>query len=167
MSAAPDHLTSVKVRKTGPGTVQMSLPGAIAIAASQIPGLPIPIDADALSKLHLKPSYIGFSLAAETDALRRVSPEVSGANRLLLLSESRRWVMRDLRGPAAPRWAASLFRRFGSSSIEAWPENRWEAFALEALWAVCLDGVRPLPVYSRAADLQALMQGSVRAHPFG
>ncbi len=39
-------------------------------AATEIPNLPIPIDADALSQLPIEPSYIGFSLAGETDALR-------------------------------------------------------------------------------------------------
>ncbi|NBO93217.1 MAG: DUF2309 domain-containing protein [Planctomycetia bacterium] len=84
---------------------------------------------------------------AETDALKGVSPETSGANRLLLISETRRWMMRELRGPTAPDWAVQLIKRFGGSTVESWPEAKWEAFALEALWSVCLDGVQHLPAY--------------------
>ena len=60
--------------------------------------------------------------------------------------------MRDLRGghpPARPGRRqrrdqdalADLFRRFGASDIEHWSASTWEAFALQALWRVCRDGV--------------------------
>ncbi|MGE4003041.1 MAG: hypothetical protein AB7I48_22860, partial [Planctomycetaceae bacterium] len=39
-------------------------------AATEIPNLPIPIDADALAQLPIEPSFLGFSLAGETNALR-------------------------------------------------------------------------------------------------
>src|SRR5579885_1007565 len=66
---------------------------------------------------------------AETDALRRVRSDVSAAVRGRLIAETRRWVMRDLRGgreatragPAgqplrpAPGWVRDLFERFGES----------------------------------------------------
>src|SRR5207248_3451970 len=89
---------------------------------------------------------------AETNALRRVRPEASAATRAKLIAETRRWVMRDLRGGSGgdgrsgrPAWLGELFSRFGESGIEAWPEETWEAFALEALWRVCLEGVRGVP----------------------
>ena len=37
---------------------------------------------------------------AEANALRRVQPEVSAADRARLIAETRRWVIRDLRGLA-------------------------------------------------------------------
>ncbi|HEY1191518.1 MAG TPA: putative inorganic carbon transporter subunit DabA, partial [Gemmata sp.] len=86
-------------------------------------------------------------LIAETDALGRVRPEASAASRGRLVSEARRWVMRDLRGRngANPDWVRGLFDRFGLADIEAWSEPTWEAFALEALWAVCREGARSAP----------------------
>ncbi|MBN9518283.1 DUF2309 domain-containing protein [bacterium] len=82
---------------------------------------------------------------AETHALRRVRPDVSAAARGRFVAESRRWVMRDLRGRAGgPAWAGPLFRKFGAARIETWDDPTWEAFALEGLWAICLAGVAPL-----------------------
>jgi len=85
---------------------------------------------------------------AETHALRRIRPDVSAAARGRFVAEARRWVMRDLRGRTGlgvPAWAGPLFRTFGGDRIETWPDPTWEAFALEALWRVCLAGVGPLP----------------------
>jgi uncharacterized protein len=86
---------------------------------------------------------------AETDALRRVRPEVSTTTRGKLIAETRRWVMRDLRGgneqKGRPTWLSSLFARFPEAEIETWSDETWEAFALEALWSICLDGVRGVP----------------------
>jgi len=85
---------------------------------------------------------------AETDALRRVRPELSAGKRGKLIGETRRWVMRDLRGATGstrPRWLDDVLQRFGESRIEIWPEDTWEAFALEAMWQVCLQGVADVP----------------------
>jgi uncharacterized protein YbcC (UPF0753/DUF2309 family) len=87
---------------------------------------------------------------AETDALRRVRDDVSAAVRERLVAETRRWVMRDLRGelerPTAPEAGlAVLLERFGVSRIEEWDEATWEAFTLQALWRVCCDGVAGVP----------------------
>ena len=77
----------------------------------------------------------------ETDALRRVRSEVSAAKRGKLIAETRRWVMRDLRGASArPSWLEDLLPRFSERAIETWPEESWERFALETLWQVCLEG---------------------------
>lgn len=86
-------------------------------------------------------------LIAETDARRRVRPEASAAARGKLVSETRRWVMRDLRGRngANPAWVTELFRRFGLASIESWSDATWEAFTLESLWGECAAGVRAVP----------------------
>ena len=89
---------------------------------------------------------------AETDALTRYRGDAPAATRERFLQETRHWVMRDLRGGQPPQGAerqdrrdqdalADLFRRFGASSIERWSDTTWEAFALQALWRVCRDGV--------------------------
>jgi len=100
---------------------------------------------------------------AEADALRRVRSEVSSAVRSRLIAETRRWVMRDLRRVSDPtrgpgsgdresRWVSDslsdLLDRFGDSTIETWDDDRWESFALQALWRVCCDGVRDLPPFT-------------------
>jgi len=84
----------------------------------------------------------------ETDALRRVRGEVSAGKRGKLIAETRRWVMRDLRGARAanrPSWFDELLARFSERVIETWPEATWEALALETLWQVCLEGIAGVP----------------------
>jgi uncharacterized protein YbcC (UPF0753/DUF2309 family) len=83
----------------------------------------------------------------ETDALRKVRPEASATARGKMIAETRRWVMRDLRGrnDANPAWVRELFARFGADAIEGWDDSAWEAFALEALWRVCREGVGAVP----------------------
>jgi uncharacterized protein YbcC (UPF0753/DUF2309 family) len=97
---------------------------------------------------------------AETDALRRVRRDVSAAVRGRLIAETRRWVMRDLRGgnesrnghaapqradQRAPTGLAGLLERFGEAGIEEWGDDRWEAFTLQALWRVCCEGLSAVP----------------------
>src|SRR5205807_2203513 len=87
---------------------------------------------------------------AETDALRRVRPDASAAVRGRLLSETRHWVMRDLRGGSkttrngatgsAPGGLTALLERYSESEIENWGDEDWEAFTLQVLWRVCCDG---------------------------
>ncbi len=99
---------------------------------------------------------------AETDALRRVRREVSSAVRERLLAETRRWVMRDLRGgdeaaqlalagkslPRVPPDLSALFERFNEGRIEDWNESHWEAFTLQALWRICRSGVSGAPPFA-------------------
>lgn len=84
---------------------------------------------------------------AETDALKKVRPEASNEVRLKLIAESRRWIMRDVRGApeAAPRWVRGALARFTQTEVEQWDEPDWEAFALELLWAACRDGAKHAP----------------------
>ncbi|WP_165231425.1 DUF2309 domain-containing protein [Aquisphaera insulae] len=105
---------------------------------------------------------------AEADGLRRVRQEVSAADRALLIAETRRWVIRDLRtsaeaeddapsvvtAPAEPRRPGDLeelLERFDDSRMEHWSESEWEGFTVQALWRLCCDGVRDLPLYRSAA----------------
>jgi hypothetical protein len=97
---------------------------------------------------------------AEANALRRVRSEVSSTVRARLIAETRRWVIRDLRGgiggaqngaaavPVSPS-LAEMLRRFGASRIESWTDDDWEGFTLQALWRLCCDGVRDLPPYTK------------------
>jgi len=74
---------------------------------------------------------------AMTDALRRVRPAASAATKQKLIAETRRWVMRDLRGgglasqrsgaAARPGWVGELFDQFAESEIESWDNDTWEA----------------------------------------
>jgi uncharacterized protein YbcC (UPF0753/DUF2309 family) len=86
---------------------------------------------------------------AMTDALRSFRPAASAANKEKLIAETRRWVMRDLRGASAakshvasgrPAWAADLFEQFRESDIEKWAADTWEAVTLHVLWQVCRAG---------------------------
>ena len=101
---------------------------------------------------------------AEADALRRVRREASSAVRNRMIAETRRWVVRDLRGVAdgpvaraeglAPpehsltAGLAELLGRFGVSRLESWTEEDWEGFTLQALWRICCDGVRDVDIPS-------------------
>jgi uncharacterized protein len=83
---------------------------------------------------------------AETDALQHVRRDVSEVQRRRLITETRHWVMRRLRGSLPgvehPAWIEGLFSRFEETRIEDWSDARWEAFTLSALWEVCGEGVR-------------------------
>jgi uncharacterized protein YbcC (UPF0753/DUF2309 family) len=96
---------------------------------------------------------------AEHQALRRVRREASSVVRDRLVAETRRWVMRELRGGneqaeraaaqrRAPPSLAELLDRYGEQGIEGWSEPDWERFAVQALWRVCCDGVRHLPPFT-------------------
>jgi len=74
---------------------------------------------------------------AETDALQHVRRDVSEVQRRRLITETRHWVMRRLRGSLPgverPGWIDGLFSRFEETRIEDWSDVRWEAFTLSAL----------------------------------
>ena len=92
---------------------------------------------------------------AETDALRRFRPHAPAAVRARMIAETRRWVMRDLRGAEAGRNGAAVRRaaaglegvleRFGMSAIESWNEAAWEAVTLQSLWRICRRGAAQVP----------------------
>ena len=97
---------------------------------------------------------------AEANALRRIRRDVSAADRARLIAETRRWVIRDLRGfdetsrngssepegdRRIPDSLAELLFRFGKSKMEYWSDEDWEGLTLQALWRVCCDGVRDIP----------------------
>jgi uncharacterized protein YbcC (UPF0753/DUF2309 family) len=106
---------------------------------------------------------------AETDALRRIRPEVSAVVRGRLIAETRRWVMGELRGkntinPERERTLGAglskLLAKFRTAPIEEWGEEDWEHFTLQTLWRVCCDGLtgvcpltRPKPRTPRHRDL--------------
>jgi uncharacterized protein len=97
----------------------------------------------------------------ETDALRRVRQDVSAPDRAKLIAETRRWVMRDLRGDqesnrgvdsspgnSLTESLSSLFERMRESRIESWSEATWEAFTLQLLWRICSENVIGLPSFT-------------------
>ena len=83
---------------------------------------------------------------AETDALVKARKDVSEGQRRRLITETRHWVMRRLRGSLPdverPSWLDDLFHQFKAPRIEDWGDDTWEAFTLSSLWEVCLEGVR-------------------------
>ena len=83
---------------------------------------------------------------AETDALLVSRRDVSEVQRRRLITETRHWVMRRLRGVSLdqqrPDWLNRLFERFKETRIEDWSDASWEAFTLSALWEICSQGVR-------------------------
>ncbi|HEY5311851.1 MAG TPA: putative inorganic carbon transporter subunit DabA, partial [Pirellulales bacterium] len=108
------------------------------------------------SPLHTGPTAELVWYVAEANAMRRVRAETSSAVRARLISETRRWVMRDLRGGppgqrqrnVGPGSLAELIDRFGESTMENWSDDDWEGFTLQALWRVCCEGVRHLPQFT-------------------
>jgi len=110
---------------------------------------------------------------AETDALSTLGPEVASGVRDRFIRETRHWVMRDLRGSMGTRQTENtaqekrlhdsldgLIEHFGAASIESWPDDTWESFAMRALWRVCRNGVHALP----ALNDEALGDGSPVRH---
>ncbi len=83
---------------------------------------------------------------AETDALRKARRDVSEVQRRQIITETRHWVMRRLRGELQdsnrPLWIDGLFTRFRETRIEEWSDSRWEEFTLTCLWEVCSRGVQ-------------------------
>jgi uncharacterized protein YbcC (UPF0753/DUF2309 family) len=83
---------------------------------------------------------------AETGALRTLRNDVSLVQRRRLVTESRHWALRRLRGSLPgvdrPSWIEGLFGRFQDERVEDWSDERWEAFTVCALWESCCVGVR-------------------------
>ena len=87
---------------------------------------------------------------AETDALRRFRAEVAPAVRQRMISETRRWMMREYTGAAKdlqkersePILQALNSEKYTADSMEFWSDRTWEAFVLNFLWRVCDQGVR-------------------------
>jgi uncharacterized protein YbcC (UPF0753/DUF2309 family) len=93
---------------------------------------------------------------AETDALRRVRREAASAVREQFIAETRHWFLRDLRergergtgGKSALGMLPILkgiFERLNEKTIEDWSNDKWEEFALRALWGICCQGVADVP----------------------
>jgi uncharacterized protein YbcC (UPF0753/DUF2309 family) len=81
---------------------------------------------------------------AQSNALHTLRDDVSAASRGRILAETRRWVMRDLRGRTGamvPTWASEVIDEFDAAKIEKWTDATWQAVAVESLWRVCCDGV--------------------------
>jgi uncharacterized protein len=88
---------------------------------------------------------------AETDARKCFRPEVTGDRRAQFISQTRRWVMRQLETAADTEALTSttmlnqLISDFGRPKTDGWNERKWEAFVLEFLWQVCSNAIRLAP----------------------
>ncbi|HET6424993.1 MAG TPA: DUF2309 domain-containing protein [Planctomycetaceae bacterium] len=82
---------------------------------------------------------------AETDAQRRYRPEVSPEEVLRLSEETRLWALRDVRRESNLHWS-KVFPEINEATVDRWTDEEWRAFSLRALWEVCAQGVRELPI---------------------
>ncbi len=103
---------------------------------------------------------------AETDALKRIHPEASALVRSQLIGRTRHWFMREVRGRETPsgtagdgglerrtqKMLAEIIQRFSEKAIESWSTDTWEAFAVEALWRICRDGLHGIPSRAPASN---------------
>ncbi|MFO0872144.1 MAG: DUF2309 domain-containing protein [Pirellulales bacterium] len=109
---------------------------------------------------------------AETDALTRFRPETPPDVRVRFIEETRHWVMRDLRGGLQLRddrdcevhsrrvveVLGDLLERIGAAAIEGWIDPQWESLSLQALWRVCREGVRGIPLAEEPAGSPRLRE---------
>ncbi|QDU90250.1 hypothetical protein Pla175_36520 [Pirellulimonas nuda] len=82
----------------------------------------------------------------ETESLFRYRPEVETATRERVVSQTRRWVVRDYANGARERCPLkqevdALIERFGGAIFESWNAGDWEPFTLHLLWRACRAGV--------------------------
>jgi len=111
----------------------------------------------------------------ETGALARMHEEVPPETRQRYLRETQHWVLRDVfdgakghpaagQSPRLPAYLHGLFEQLGGASPEEWSEAKWEAFALQALWRVCREGVHglkvPAPAHAAGVRHRDLLQGA-------
>jgi len=90
---------------------------------------------------------------AETDALQRFHEEAPAPVRDLVVQQTRRWVMRDLRNGAGAltqnlrvkEIVESVFEYYDKARVEQWDDATWESFCLQMLWMICRDGARHAP----------------------
>ena len=90
-------------------------------------------------------------LIEESDALRQFREETPAGLRDRAISDTRHWVMRDLRNGSNRQRSEddvqiraiinSVFQSFDKPHVEQWHDETWEAFTLHVLWLVCRDGV--------------------------
>ncbi|WP_437191299.1 DUF2309 domain-containing protein [Planctomicrobium sp. SH527] len=104
------------------------------------------------------PLYLGSSeelewQIAETQILKKMRRDVSGATRKGMVESTRHWALRQRipvettmsQQPSATGIDLAPFLQelsFGASesAMDRWTEHRWEEFCLNALWKVCLAG---------------------------
>jgi uncharacterized protein len=100
--------------------------------------------------LHTAPTAELRWVIAETDAARTFRRDAPAETRKKVIETTRRWIMREFRNGSHPGSAAyppslltilsELFESFGKEHIEEWSEETWEAFTLQLLWRICVDG---------------------------
>lgn len=105
--------------------------------------------------LHDGPTVDVRWVLGETDGLNRFRADGSPEVREQMVKATQQWVMRDLRITESPdlllqaggiseslaERLQTLFGRFKFSSVESWPESRWESLTLNLLWEICQFGV--------------------------
>jgi hypothetical protein len=99
---------------------------------------------------------------AEAQSFTLFRPEVLPSDRDRFIEQTRHWVMRDLRDgrqlaadhpiTLARQALADVIGRFRDASIEQWnaPSGEWESLSLQALWRICVTGVRSVELPAAA-----------------
>lgn len=113
-------------------------------------------------RLTMLETPIHFGTSAElrwfisgSDALSRFLPHVGSSVKSRTLSETKRWVLRDLREVSGGEDASSIeamldeLESFDLNSVESWDESRWEQFTLHLLWRIVRRKVSELSVGGR------------------
>ena len=82
-------------------------------------------------------------LVAESDALRKIRPEVDESNRIQWLRSTHRWILRDFgdglnagKRETGSKLVESELTGLRRGDPASWPESDWEAVSLQLLWAI-------------------------------
>jgi len=83
-------------------------------------------------------------LVAESDALRKIRPEVDVKTKTQLLQATQRWLLRDFANGideeddcGKPELMRRVLVNFRSGAPAGWPDNVWEPATLQLIWAIC------------------------------
>jgi hypothetical protein len=82
-------------------------------------------------------------LVAESDALRKIRPEVDERSRIQWLQATQRWILRDFgaelesgKQVTGAKLVQSVLAGLRRAAPASWPESDWEAASLQLLWAI-------------------------------
>lgn len=93
---------------------------------------------------------------AAGDGMRSFQRRCTSWLRRQMVSDTRQWVMRDLRGerqtdPHLKKMSADVLARWREDRIESWSPAIWEEVTLTLLWRVCRRGTHGLPRFEKEA----------------
>jgi hypothetical protein len=107
-------------------------------------------------------------LVRGSDALRKFRRRCPEARREHMIADTRRWVMRELRGERdqahrGRELAQDLIARLGEGKIERWSAAAWEEVTLTLLWRVARLGVHGSPAAAAPSPPSFRLRDALRA----